>query len=135
MPDGGIHEMSSAVGALQADVRSLKESIENLNRTWGQREEAATAGRRDVHEKIDSLHIDVTRLSGEIENVASELAEIKPAINEFKDSRQRAIGARALGGRVWGAMLIAAGFSGYWLHELGTWVHEIVHGVPTPPHP
>jgi chromosome segregation ATPase len=121
MTDGAIHAMSAAVGGLQSDVKSLKESIDNLNKVWGQREEAATSGRRTVHEKVDSLRTDFTRLSAEVENVSKDLTEIQPAINEFKNQRQQQIGARKLGGYLWSVMLVAAGLTGWGIHEIITW--------------
>jgi|SRR5579859_7344069 len=124
MADGGIHQMSEAIGGLKSDVRSLKDSIDNLNRVWGQREEAATEGRRQVHEKVDNLRQDFTRLSAEVENVSQDIVEIKPAIDEFKNARQQAIGAHKLGKLIWGAMLTAAGLSGWAISEtLHLWKH------------
>lgn len=120
MNDGAIHQMSAAIGGLQADVKNLKDSIDNLNQIWGLREESATAGRRVVHEKVDLLRKDFTHLSAEVENVSMKLTEIEPAISEFKDARQRLIGARHLGKFLWGAFLSAAGAMGY---ALGEWLH------------
>lgn len=120
MNDGAIHQMSAAIGGLQADVRNLKDSIDGLNRIWGDREEAATAGRRVVHEKVDLLRNDFIHLSAEVENVSVDIAEIKPAIEEFKGARQRQIGARHLGKFIWGLFLSAAGAAGY---AIGEWLH------------
>jgi outer membrane murein-binding lipoprotein Lpp len=112
MTDGAIHQMSAAIGGLQADVRSLKDSIENLNKIWGQREEAATNGRRAVHEKVDTLSKEVTLLSAEVENVSKDLVEIKPAIDAFKTARDRQDGAQKLGKRIWVAFIGLAGIAG-----------------------
>lgn len=124
MTDGAIHQMSAAVGGLQSDVKGLKESIDNLNRVWGHREEVATDGRRVIHEKLDSLRTDVTRLSAEVENVSNDFVEIQPAINEFKNQRQQQIGARKLGGYLWSAMLVAAGLMGWGIHEIIGWIRH-----------
>jgi outer membrane murein-binding lipoprotein Lpp len=111
MTGGEIHQMSAAIGGLQADVRSLKASIDNLNRIWGEREESATAGRRIVHDKVDSLRTDFTRLSAEVENVSSDLVEIKPAIEVFKTARERQIGAQRMGKLIWMAFIALAGIA------------------------
>lgn len=120
MTDGAIHQMSATVGALQADVRNLKDSIDNLNRVWGQREESATAGRRAVHEKVDLLRTDFTRLSAEVENVSVKLTEIEPAIETFKTARHRQEGAQNMGKMIWVAFIGLAGVAGgvivEWLH-------------------
>lgn len=118
MTDGAIHQMSAAVGGLQADVKGLKESIDNLNRVWGVREDAATTGRRIVHEKVDQLRTDFTRLSAEVENVSNDLIEIKPAIDIFKTARERQIGAQRLGKLLWAAFLGLAGIAGAAIAEM-----------------
>lgn len=118
MTDGAIHQMSAAVGGLQSDVRGLKDSIDNLNQVWGQRQEEATQGRRIVHEKVDQLRTDFMRLSAEVENVSRDLVEIKPAIDAFKTARDRQDGAQKLGQRIWIAFIGIAGVAGGVIAEL-----------------
>ena len=121
MTDAAIHQMSADIGGLKADVRNMRDSIENLNRMWGQREEAATSGRRIIHDKLDAVGREVYELSAEVENVSNDLVEIKPAIEEFKNQRQRTLGARGLGVRLWAAMVASAAVFGWGVHELITW--------------
>jgi len=109
MNDGAIHQMSAAIGGLQADVRSLKESIDSLNRVWGEREIAATAGRRALHDKVDKLGTDVVLLSAEVENVSNDVIRIKPAIDDFRTARDRQAGAQWMGKLIWLAFIGIAG--------------------------
>ena len=112
MSDGAIHAMSAAVGGLQADVRNLKDSIDDLNHLWTQREEIAVKGRILVHEKVDLLRSDFYHLSADVENVSQDLAVIKPAIESFKTARDRQDGAQKLGKRIWVAFIGLAGIAG-----------------------
>lgn len=124
MTDGAIHQMSAAVGALQADVKSLKESIDSLNRLWGVREHEASEGRRGIHTKLDNLRTNVTIVSADLENLSRDFMEIQPAITEFKNQRQQQIGARRLGGYLWGVMLVAAGLFGWGIQETIVWLRH-----------
>jgi len=109
MTDGAIHQMSSAIGGLQADVRSLKDSIDSLNRVWGEREVAADAGRHTLHDKVDMLGTEVALLSAEVENVSNDLTKIKPAIDVFKAASDRQAGAQWMGKLIWFAFIGIAG--------------------------
>lgn len=112
MSDGAIHEMSRVVGSLQADVRSLKESIETLNKTWSERERGASKQRSFIHEKLDEVRVDVTRLTAEVLNLSKDVTIIKPAIEIFKSARERQLGAQRMGKLVWMAFIGIAGAVG-----------------------
>lgn len=108
-----IHAFSRALGSLEA-------SVTNLTHTWAEQERNATEGRRQLHQKMDDIKDDVSSLTGRVDNMAREMAEISPAVNEFKNARQQAIGARRFGRWIWGAMLTAAGLMGWAINE---WLH------------
>lgn len=112
MSDGAIHEMSRVVGALQADVNGMRQSIESLNRVWGDREIGAQQGRRIVHDKLDGLRIDVTRLAAEVVNLSKDVAIVKPAIEVFRSARERQLGAQRMGKLIWLAFIGIAGAVG-----------------------
>jgi prefoldin subunit 5 len=112
MIDGTIHQVSAAVGALQADVKSLGRIIENLNKTWGERERDAQRDRRELHDKFDTVSKEVTLIAAEVENVSKDLGEIKPAIEVFKSARERQLGAQWMGKLVWMAFIGIAGAVG-----------------------
>lgn len=108
-----INEFSRAIGSLEA-------SVSNMTRTWSEQERNATEGRRALHQKMDDIKDDVSMLTGRVDKVAAELAEIGPAVTEFKRQRERAIGAMKFGRWMWGAMLAAAGSAGWAINE---WLH------------
>lgn len=112
MSDGAIHEMSRVVGALQADVRSLKETVDTLNKTWGDRERGASQQRGVIHDKLDEVRVDVTRLAAEVVNLSKDVAVIKPAIETFRSARERQLGAQRMGKLIWLAFIGIAGAVG-----------------------
>lgn len=113
MVDRDIHEFSRALGSLEA-------SVTNLTKTWSEQERNASEGRRALHQKMDGIKDDVFQLGSRVDKMSEDISEITPAVNEFKDARQQAIGARKFGRWIWGAMLTAAGFMGWAINE---WLH------------
>lgn len=117
MSDPDIHAYSRALGSLEA-------SVTNLIKTWSEQERNASEGRRELHRKFDdlkdTLKDEINDLARRFETMATDMTEIKPAIDEFKNQRQRAIGAKNFGKYLWGAMLTAAGGIGWIINE---WLH------------
>lgn len=105
-----INDFSRALGSLEA-------SVANLTRTWAEQERNATEGRRALHRKMDDIKDDVGAMTGRVDSLANEVAEISPAVKEFKQQRERAIGAMKFGRWMWGAMLAAAGMVGWAINE------------------
>ena len=117
MTDGTIHQVSAEVGGLKADVKNLQRSIEAMTNMWRQQETAASDGRRLLHDKVEAVRTEVVDLKRDVQGVTEQFSEIRPAIDEFKNQRQRQIGAKSLGRYLWTAMLGAAGGFGWLVHE------------------
>src|SRR5258707_14371999 len=98
-----VHEMSLLVGKLTGELKGVKESIDGLNRIWGEREHAATEGRRVLHEKFNTMQHDFQRIEATVENVSRDVNLIKPAVDSFKTERNRHEGAKRLSVKLWGA--------------------------------
>lgn len=105
-----IHAMSRALGQLEASVTAMRD-------LWMRQEQTAAEGRRLLHTKFDELKTEVTKNIETTKTLAEDLSEIRPAIDEFKNQRQRQIGARNFGRYLWSAMLAAAGGAGWFIHE------------------
>jgi tetrahydromethanopterin S-methyltransferase subunit B len=114
-----VHEFSRALGSLEA-------SVKNLTMTWAQQEQNAADGRRALHLKMDGIKEDLSSLTSRVDGMTKEMSEISPAVNEFKQQRERAIGAMKLGRWLWGVFIAAAGLAGW---AIGEWLH-----IPRPPH-
>jgi Protein of unknown function (DUF1515) len=105
MTSGEIHQVSSEIGGLKA-------SVELMTSTWQQQEQSATEGRRELHRKFDDVRNDVTKLMGRVDQMAAEMAEIKPAIKTFQSARERQLGAQGMGKLIWMAFIGIAGAAG-----------------------
>lgn len=109
--DGAVHEMSRAIGSLEA-------SVIELNRKWDERERSASEGRRVLHAKFDSLKDEVTEMATKVVGVETALASIEPEIKTFQEARMQAIGAQKLGKWIWWVLMGIAGAAGGVLHWL-----------------
>ena len=97
-----VHQMSLLVGELKGELRAVKDVVENLTRTWGERERIAVDGRRAVHEKVDAMSKDVNRFGAELENLAREVGTvIKPVVETMKTEREQRQGASRIGKTMW----------------------------------
>lgn len=105
MTDGAIHQVS-------ADIGGLKTAVEMMTTTWQQQEQSATEGRRLLHAKFDDVRNEVTKLSGRVDQMATDMSEIKPAIDTFKSARERQLGAQWMGKLIWVAFIGIAGAIG-----------------------
>ena len=65
--DGEMHEVSQAIGALQATTSALREGLAS-----------AEASRRITHEKVDAI---LSRL-GAIEGIAKDVIAMKPSVDQ-----------------------------------------------------
>ena len=105
MTSGQVDEVSAMIGGLQA-------AVEHMTSTWQSQENSASAGRRELHRKFDDVRNEVTKLTGEVERMSEDIAEIKPAIEIFKAARSRQEGAQWLGRLIWVAFIGIAGTAG-----------------------
>ena len=126
-----VHAMSLLVGEIKGEVRGLTQSIDSLNRVWGEREQVAVEGRRIVHEKVDKLSAevrdkiegirhDLMRVNADMDNMSVEIKTvIKPAVETFKTERSEHIGASKIGKVLYGlALTIGGGGTAEIFHRL-----------------
>lgn len=108
-----VHQMSLLVGSLSGKLESLNESVKNLNEVWGQRESAATEGRRILHEKISTMQHDIQRVEAAVENMVRDIGQtIKPAIESYKSDRDRKDGAERQNKKFVGVLTLISGICG-----------------------
>jgi vacuolar-type H+-ATPase subunit I/STV1 len=110
-----VHEMSRAIGKLEAIVKALTD-------TWQRQDDEATEGRRVLHSKMDELSRQQAALSVKVEQQTKQLAEIEPAIKRFEEQRQRQEGAASLFKILWMGVVAFATGLGYAGHELLTYL-------------
>lgn len=117
-----IHDMSRAVGALEGTVKNMADQ-------WARQEEAATVGRRVLHEKLDEVKETQTKTTAGLQQLTEEFTILKPAIKAFQKKQDEAEGMKNLGKILWLGMGGAATVIGYLLHELLSYWKG-----PPPPH-
>jgi hypothetical protein len=118
MTDPSVHHMSLLVGEIKGQLQAVISSMESLNRTWGEREQAATEGRRILHEKVELMRHDVVRMEASVENVSRDVSVIKPAIEKFRTAKDQQDGAQKLGKRLWIVFIGLAGIAGGGIAEI-----------------
>ena len=65
----------------------------SLETNWRNQDEKASSGRPILHTKIDELRRDFHDWKGKLEAVITDVAEMKPTVDEVRTAKQRAIGA------------------------------------------
>ncbi len=74
-----LHDLSLAIGALQADVKNLARTVDDHHHT-------STEEHRKVHDIVVAA-------SEAVRNLAAEVAEMKPLTDDYREKRAEARGA------------------------------------------
>ena len=104
--EAALREMSRSIGGLESTVKSLVT-------TWQAQEANASQGRRDLHQKFDSISEKVTGLSATVAAAVKDITDIKPSVQAFNDAKQQAKGAQMLGKVIWSILFLTGGGLGW----------------------
>jgi hypothetical protein len=115
-----LREMSHQIGGLEATVKTLVS-------TWQSQEATASAGRTNVHTKLEAIGEKVTVLTGRVDEAIKDITEIKPSVEAFENAKTQAIGAQKLGKLIWLLLTFAGGGIGW---AIANWITI----TPRPPH-
>lgn len=110
--EAALREMSRSMGGLESTVKSLVS-------TWQSQEAAASQGRRDLHQKFETMRDDVHKLSARVETALKDIADLKPSVEAFENAKAQAIGAQKLGKWIWAALPFAGGGIGW---AIANWI-------------
>lgn len=96
-----------------------------MSEQWKRQEDAASKGRHVLHEKMEAISIQVTRLAGIAESVQQDVAEMKndiddnvtPTIIAYKLDKAARGGAIGMGKWIWGVILALCTAIGFAIHE------------------
>ena len=112
---GELHEISAEIGG-------LKTAFNLMMAQWARQEETATAGRKALADKFESLQQTVgaqlSSLNLRVDRVVDTMSKVEPAVKKYEDEKLREEGAKRLGGKLIAALMAAAGGIGWGLHEL-----------------
>ncbi len=106
--EAALREMSRSIGGLESTVK-------NLMTMWQQQEQSASQGRRDLHQKFDTVVKDVAGLTVQVQEAVKDLVEIKPAVKAFENAREQARGAQKVGKWIWAVLTLSGGAIGWML--------------------
>jgi uncharacterized protein YlxW (UPF0749 family) len=90
-----LRDVCSQVAALTATVKLMTD-------TWRLQEAGASAGRKEVYQKLEAVKDQVTSLENEVGGLSKEVAVIAPSVKAFDNAVQQAKGAKTLGKIIWG---------------------------------
>src|SRR4051812_43413979 len=117
--EAALRDMSRSIGGLESTVKTLVS-------TWQSQEAAASQGRRDLHQKVETMRDDVQKLGARVEVALKDIADIKPSVEAFENAKLQVRGAQTLGKFIWGGLAFAGGGIG-WM--LANWITV----TPKPP--
>lgn len=89
----GEETVNAALLRMAEKVGGLASAVETLTTQWRQQDEKASQGRRDLHQKIDALRVDVQKLDGEVKAAISDIALMKPTVESVEAAKLQAQGA------------------------------------------
>lgn len=112
-----LREMSKEIGGLSATMKTMLD-------TWRAQEASASAGRREVYQKLEAVKERVTSLDTRVGTLSKEVSDIAPSVQAFEDARQQAVGAQKLGKIIWAILFSAGGaIGGAATWALANWVN------------
>jgi uncharacterized protein YoxC len=117
--EAALRDMNRSIGGLESTVK-------NLMTMWQQQEQAATQGRRDLHQKFDVVVKDVSGLTVKLDAAVKDISEIKPSVRAFENAKEQAKGAQTLGRWIWGLLVFIGGCAGW---AISSWISI----APKPP--
>lgn len=117
-----LAEIQRALRDMTGTIGGLKSTVDSLAVQWARQETAASDGRARLHSKIEEVKDSVTKLDGRVDNLSEKVTAIEPSMKAFEKEELRQEGAKRLGARLWGAMVLAAGLAGWGVHEAIGWI-------------
>lgn len=117
------HELND----INREIGGLRQAVDTLTKQWRQQEDIASEGRRQLYNKFDTLKDEVRTMESRVTQMGNEIKIIQPSIQAYNEKRLRDEGARQYGSVIWGAILTAAGLTGW---AISTFVHWMFGKTP-----
>lgn len=87
MGDDQHHDLTLLVGGLSTEIKSFKEN-------WVEQDRRAAEGRKYLYEKMEGVGREVQGLTHQIAAVVRDVTEMKPAVTDWVNSKNQAMGAK-----------------------------------------
>ncbi|MBR0695935.1 DUF1515 domain-containing protein [Bradyrhizobium lablabi] len=92
-----IGSINAALLQMAGKIGGLESSVKTMVSTWQSQEALATQGRRDLHQKVETLRNELQVMSAQLASAMKDIAEMKPSVEAFDRVKERAAGARWAG--------------------------------------
>ena len=114
-------QMLRALGDLEGTVRNMSEQWKSQSKA-----QSAANGRRALYERFEGMSRQVGEMSGKLDGVTQDVAELKndiqseimPTINAFREAAARKLGVLWAGKIFWSLVVAVAGSVGFAIHEM-----------------
>lgn len=98
MNDGEVHELSRAIG-------KLEEAVERLTDSQDRETETAERRHRELTESIAAVSASNRTLAGDVEAIEHDIREMRPLVDDYRETRDQAKGAARLAKFIWAGMV------------------------------
>ena len=102
---------------VRTTLDGLKATLEAFQSNWKEQDERAERGRKYVYDKVEGLGSSMLDLTHQVKTVVSDVTEMKPAVRDWVETKQQALGAKTAAGAfgkviymIGGALLFMAGW-------------------------
>lgn len=118
-PNEQIHDIVGRLGDLEGTVRTFMKQ-------WEMQDQTATSGRRVIHDRLELISNQVTRVATDVQNTQQDVGEMRKDIDEkvmphveaYRTERERKIGAKGVWAIVGGGAVAAASGLAYLADKL-----------------
>lgn len=125
-------DIQAALREMSGTIGGLKSTVDTMLHTWQSQETNASAGRRDLHQKMEALRQEVTKLTADVTAAAKDITDIKPDVQDFRNAKQQAKGMEKVGKWLFGGIGVFGTMIG---GALGWAVSNYITIGPKPPLP
>ena len=94
MNDSETRALDSVVRRLESSFAGLSASVNGFQENWKTQDERAAHGRQILYEKIDGFGRDLQGLTHQVRSVMQDVAEMKPAVTDWVNTKNQAMGAK-----------------------------------------
>lgn len=88
MTDNEKQSLDRAVGKIEAKLDAFQAN-------WVEQDRRASDGRKFLYERVENFGRDVQAMGHQLTTVVNDVAEMKPAVKDWVDTKNQAMGAKS----------------------------------------
>ena len=109
MNDSETRALDSIVRRLESGLAALTATVTAFQNNWSTQDERAAQGRRTIYEKVEGFGHDLQTLKVQVGALTKDVSELKPAVTDWVNVKNQAMGAKTAAGILGNAAYIGAG--------------------------